>query len=221
MFIGHFGVGLGAKKIAPKPSLGTLFFASQFIDLLWPLLLLLGIEKVLVEPGNTAFTPLNFIYYPFSHGFLSVVIWGILFALGYYLIKKNLKVSLLLGFLVISHWLLDLLTHKPDLPLIPGNEMKAGFGLWNSVLFTILVEGAIFAAGIYFYLKATKALNKKGSIGFWSLIIFLIIIYVMNITSPPPPSAEAIGIVGLSQWLLILWAYWIDKNRTFKEPERA
>jgi uncharacterized membrane protein len=212
MFIGHFGFGFGAKQINPRPSLGTLFFASQFIDLLWPFFLLLGIEQVEVDPGNTAFTPLNFIYYPFSHGFISVVIWGILFGLTYYIFKKNIKAALLLGFLVMSHWILDLLTHRPDLPLL-WSEPMVGLGLWNSVILTILIEGAIFIFGIYLYMNITKAENKKGSYGLWALIIFLIIVYIMNITSPPPPSAEAIGYVGLSQWLLVLWAYWIDKNR--------
>jgi hypothetical protein len=199
--------------------LGTLFFASQFIDLLWPFLLLAGIEYVEIDPGNTAFTPLNFIYYPFSHGFVSVLIWGFLVGLVYYLIKKNLKISLLLGFLVVSHWLLDLIVHRSDLPMFPGSEIKAGFGLWNSVILTIIIEGGIFILGIYFYLKMTEAKNKVGTYAFWGLIAFLVIIYITNITSPPPPSSEAIGYVGLSQWLLVLWGYWIDKNRITAKQE--
>jgi len=213
MFIGHFGAGFAGKHLDRNPSLGTLFFASQFIDLLWPILLLLGIEVVEVDPGNTAFTPLNFIYYPFSHSFLSVLIWACLFGLVYYILKKNLKGSLLLGALVLSHWVLDLITHRPDLPLTFWNEIKVGFGLWNSIFFTILIEGLIFLGGIYLYLKVTESLNNIGTYGFWGLIIFLIIIYIMNLFGPPPPSAEPIGIIGLAQWLLILWAYWIDKNR--------
>jgi len=213
MFIGHFGAGLASKNIDNRPSLGTLFFASQFIDLIWPLLLLIGIERVEIDPGNTAFTPLNFIFYPYSHGLLSVIIWALLVAVGYFIIKKKWQTAILLGFLVISHWLLDLIVHRPDLPLFPWESAKAGFGLWNSVLLTILLEGFIFLSGIYLYLRATKAVNKKGSIGFWSLIVFLIIIYIMNIIGPPPGSTEAIGYVGLSQWLLVFWGYWIDKNR--------
>lgn len=213
MFIGHFGVGFAAKKIDARPSLGTLFMASQFIDLLWPVLLLLGIEKVQIDPGNTAFTPLNFIYYPFSHGFLSVIIWSVLFGLIYYAIKKRMKSSLLLGGLVLSHWILDLITHRPDLPLFPWHDVKVGFGLWNSVVLTVLVEGLIFIIGSYLYIKATKAENKKGQIGLWSLLTFLIVVYVMNTFGAPPPSTEPIAIVGLSMWLLVAWGYWIDRNR--------
>jgi len=214
MFIGHFGVGLGAKKIISKTSLGTIFLASQFIDLLWPLFLLLGIEHVKIDPGNTVVTPMNFIYYPFSHSLIGVLIWAILFAGVYYLIKKNLKVAVWLGILVTSHWILDLLTHRPDLPLLFNNETMVGLGLWNSFIGTIIVEGSIFAAGIYFYLKVTSSKNRTGNIAFWSLIGFLVIIYISNLFGPPPPSEEPIGFIGLSQWLLIAWAYWIDKNRS-------
>jgi len=214
MFIGHFGVGLGAKKIISKTSLGTIFLASQFIDLLWPLFLLLGIEHVKIDPGNTVVTPMNFIYYPFSHSLIGVLIWAVLFAGVYYLIKKDLKVAVWLGILVTSHWILDLLTHRPDLPLFFNNETMVGLGLWNSFIGTIIVEGSIFAAGIYFYLKVTSSKNRIGNIAFWSLIGFLVIIYISNLFGPPPPSEEPIGFIGLSQWLLIAWAYWIDKNRS-------
>jgi len=213
MFIGHFGVGLAAKRVDQKPSLGTLFFASQFIDLLWPIFLLLGIEKVVIDPGNTVFTPLDFIYYPFTHSLVGVLFWGIVVGGVYYLIKKNFKTALLLGALVLSHWVLDLLTHAPDLPIAPGLEIKVGLGLWNSLIFTLLVETAIFAVGIFLYMKITKAKNKKGEYGFWGLIIFLLFVYIMNVFGSTPPNEEAIAWAGNLQWLFVLWAYWVDKNR--------
>lgn len=213
MFIGHFGAGLAAKKIDNRPSLGTLFIAAQWIDLIWPLFLLLGLEKVQIDPGNTAFTPLNFIYYPFTHSLLGVLIWGLLIGGVYYLIKKNLKGSFLLGGLVLSHWILDLLTHRPDLPIMPGMELKVGLGLWNSIAFTIIVEGLIFVGGAYLYMKSTRAMNKKGSIALWSLLIFSIIVYVINVFGPPPPSEEPIAYAGFLMWLFVIWGYWIDRNR--------
>jgi hypothetical protein len=213
MFIGHFGTGFAAKKFNTKVSLGTYFFAAQFIDLLWPLFLLFGWEKVIIEPGNTAFTPLDFIYYPFSHSFFGVIIWGVLFGSIYYLIKKKLKGSIILGFLVLSHWILDLFVHKPDLPLFPWSDIKVGLGLWNSVPLTILIESIIFFIGVYLYTRTTKTGNKIGNYGFWGLVVFLLVIYITNIFGPSPPSEEPIAYIGFSQWILVAWAYWVDKYR--------
>ncbi len=213
MFIGHFGVGFGAKKIVPQPSLGTLFFASQFIDLLWPILLLLNLEYVEIDPGNTVVTPLKFIYYPISHSLVGVLTWAFLFGLVYFFIKKNWKTSLWLALLVFSHWILDLITHAPDLQLTPCGTTYLGLGLWNSLVGTVLVEGSIFGVGVYLYWKMTSAKNKVGSIGLWSFVLFLIIIYISNLFGPPPPSVEAIGYMGQAQWLLVAWGYWIDRNR--------
>ena len=214
MFIGHFGAGLAAKKVDNKISLGTLFLASQFIDLLWPFFLLFGLETVKIEPGNTAFTPLNFVSYPYSHSFFGVLIWSLLFGAVYFAFRKNIKSAILLAMLVMSHWILDLITHRPDLPLIPWIDLKVGFGLWNSVILTILIEGLIFGVGAYFYFKSTKAENKKGKFSLWTLIIFLVVIYLMNIFGSPPPSEQAIAYVGMFLWLLVAWGYWVDRNRS-------
>ncbi len=217
MFIGHFGVGLAAKKIDQKPSLGTLFLASQFVDLLWPITILLGLEKVKIESGNTAMTPLNFISYPITHSLLGAFVWSMLFGIIYFLIKKNYKSSIMLASLVFSHWILDLLTHRPDLQLIPWSEVKVGWGLWNYFAAAIVIEVLIFCIGSYFYINSTKAKNKKGEIGMWALLIFLGVVYLMNVVGSAPPSESAIAIVGLFQWLLIAWAYWVDANRSSVE----
>jgi membrane-bound metal-dependent hydrolase YbcI (DUF457 family) len=213
MFIGHFAVGLAAKKIAPKTNLATNFLAVQLLDLLWPPLLLLEVERVEIEPGNTAVTPLNFISYPFSHSLTMTVLWATLFAVVYYIFQKEKRGAIVLWFAVLSHWVLDVITHRPDLPLTTSNASFLGFGLWNSVVATIVIEGLLFVVGIYFYLSSTKAKNKKGTIVFWSLIVFLSAMYVMNLFGPPPPSTDAIAWAGLSMWLFVLWAWWIERNR--------
>lgn len=213
MFIGHFGLGLAAKKADAKPSLAILFLAAQFIDLLWPFFLLLGIEQVEIDPGNTAFTPLNFLSYPFSHSLAATLIWSLLFGFLYYFFSKNVRGSVITAILVLSHWVLDFLTHRPDLPLSFSESTKVGLGLWNHKALTIIVEVLIFMLGVYLYLKSTRAKNKTGTYAFWGLIVFLLLIYFMNVFGPPPPDAKAIGYVGLAQWLFIVWAYWVDKNR--------
>jgi hypothetical protein len=213
MFIGHFAVGLGAKAAAPKTSLGSLFLAAQFLDLLWPTLLLFGIERVEISPGITKVTPLDFTYYPITHSLLMAVVWGLLFGLVYFFLKKDRKSALVLGICVLSHWLLDLIVHRPDLPLFPGDSPKAGFGLWNSLAGTLAVEGIIFFIGLWLYLRTTQAKNKAGLYGFWGLIVFLAAIYVSNLFGPPPPSVSAIAWAGHLQWLFVIWAYWVDGNR--------
>ncbi len=213
MFIGHYGVAFAGKKIDDKPSLGTLFLAAQFLDVLWPVFILVGLERVAIDPLPRRFLTLHFTSYPYSHSLVAAIFWSLVFAIVYYFIKKNLRVSVVLGALVFSHWVLDLIVHVPDLPLIPGSEIKVGLGLWNSTAWTIIVEGIIFVFGILLYVRSTRAKNLWGNIALWSLIIFLVFAYIMNLISPPPPSVTALGIVGLSQWLIIAWAYWADKNR--------
>ena len=213
MFIGHFGVGFAAKKVAPKPSLATFFFASQFIDLLWPILLLLGIEHVEIDPGNTVVTPLNFIDYPFSHSLVGVLFWGIIVGGIYYALKQDKRNAIVVGLLVLSHWILDLFVHRPDLLLVPGGATHVGFGIWNSMIGTLLLEGLIFGGGLFYYLKVTRAKNKVGSWSLWSLVVFLVAIYLSNVFGPPPPNVDVIPYMGLAMWLLIPWAMWIDRNR--------
>lgn len=218
MFIGHYAVAFAAKKVAPKTSLGQLFLAVQFLDLLWPIFLLLGIEHVRIDPGNTAFTPLDFYDYPISHSLLTAIGWSLLLGVIYFLRCGEKKAAWILGLGVFSHWVLDFITHRPDLPLAPGLEIYAGLGLWNSVAATVLVESILFVAALILYLRTTAALDRTGVYAFWAFIIFTVVIYVGNVMSrQQPPSETALMIGGLSQWLIIPWAYWIDRHRGVKK----
>lgn len=213
MFIGHFGVGFGAKRFAPGVSLGTLFLAAQFLDLLWPTLLLLGVERVAIAPGITAVTPLDFQHYPISHSLLAVAGWSVLLAGAYYAQRRSKAGAIAVALLVASHWFLDFLTHRPDLPLTPVGDTRVGLGLWNSLPATILVEVPLFLAGCWLYATATRALDAVGRWGFAGLVAFLLLVHVGNLAGDPPPSAVAIAWVGHAQWLLVLWAFWIDRHR--------
>ena len=222
MFIGHFGVALAAKKIAPRTSLGTLVMAAQFPDLLWPLFLLLGIERVVVAPGNTAVTPLDFVSYPLSHSLLADVGWACLFAGIYKIVKRDSRGAVCLWFVLISHWLLDALSHRPDLPLYPGSSTYVGLGIWNSRVGTILIESAIFGLGAMLYAKATRPRDRIGSYAFRSFIAVLILFYLIDLFGPPPPSEEAVAIGSLGVWLFVAWAYWMDRHRQVRPlPPRA
>src|SRR6185436_9757600 len=141
MFIGHYAVALGAKKLVPRASLGTLIAAATFLDLVWPVFLILGIEKVSIAPGITAFTPLDFESYPYSHSLLTAIAWGALFGAVYFLrAGRNATAALVMGALVVSHWILDAATHRPDLPLDPWSDIRVGLGLWDSIPATLAVE---------------------------------------------------------------------------------
>lgn len=214
MFIGHAAVALAAKPRVPGRSLGILMAAAFLIDLVWPVLLLLGVESVLIKPGDTAFTPLSFVNYPWSHSLLAVLVWALVFAfLALRGQLRPLRDVLWLSGLVVSHWLLDALTHRPDLPLTPGASPVVGLGLWNSISATFIVEGGLFAVGLAIYLRGTRAIDRIGTAAFWLLMVVLVVIWASGPFSPPPPSQSAIGVVGLAMWLIPLWAGWADRHR--------
>ncbi|MFC1553704.1 hypothetical protein ACFL7D_03630 [candidate division KSB1 bacterium] len=213
MFIGHFSIAFAAKRLEPKISLGTLFLSVQLIDLFFPIFVLLGLENVRIDPGNTAFTPLDFYNYPFTHSLAGVFIWSVGLGGIYYLVKKFPKGAFILAAGVFSHWILDLISHGRDLPLSFSNESLVGLGLWNSITGTLLVEGGIFILSIYLYLRITKAKNKKGLYSFWILVILTVFIWLGNLFSPPPPDERSMAFVTLLIWLFIPWGYWIDRNR--------
>jgi hypothetical protein len=218
MFVGHLAVALTAKKVEPRLPLWVATAASFGIDLLWPILLLTGIEVVAVEPGNTAFTPLNFESYPWSHSLLTTLLWGVLVGGVAFLAFKNSRVGLMAGGLVVSHWLLDLLTHRPDLPLWPGGTL-VGLGLWNSVLGTLLVEGLLFAGAVALYLRMTEARDRVGRWAFWGLIGLTGLIWISGPWAPPPPDAKSIAVVGLVMWILPPWTWWIEGHRRILPKE--
>ncbi len=217
MFIGHFAVGFASKQAAPRTSLAFLLAAPLFLDLLWPFFLLAGWEKVELAPGDTAMTPLRFVSYPISHSLLMSIVWGALFGVLYLMGTRYRRGAIVLGLLVISHWFLDVIVHRPDLPLSPGSHALIGLGLWNSVPATVVLEIGMFAAGIWIYCNTTKPRDRTGTFALIGLASFLLILYVSMIFSPPPPSVLAIAMSDLAGTLLLLWAFWIDKHRNIKD----
>jgi hypothetical protein len=216
MFIGHFGVAFAAKRYAPRASLGSLFVAAQFVDLLWPTLLLLGVERVAIAPGITLVTPLDFQHYPVSHSLLAVVGWAVLVGGGFFALRGARREALVLALLVISHWFLDVLVHRPDLPLTPLGQVRVGLGLWNSMAATLLLELSLLFAGGWLYASDTRERDAAGRWGYWGLIAFLLLIQAANLFGEPPPSVMAIAWVGQAQWLLVLWAFWLDRHRELR-----
>jgi hypothetical protein len=212
VFVGHFGLALGGKSALPRVSLGTLFLSVQLADFLWPVLLLLDLEQVRIVPNLMAASQLDFVRYPISHSLLALLLWGLLFGAVYGIAKRSRAGAILLAAGVVSHWVLDFVTHRPDLPIVPGGR-RYGLGLWDSVPGTLLVEGGLYAAGIGLHLKATRARDARGTWTLWTLLVVLAALWIAALFGPPPPGEKALALTALLGWLFVPWGYWIDRHR--------
>ena len=206
MFLGHFAVAMASKKIAPKTSLGTLVASAQLLDLIWPPLLLLSIERVAIAPGLTPIAPLDFLHFPYSHSLAFVLLWAVIAGVGYARWKKNAKAGWVVGGLVLSHWILDAVSHRPDVPVLPNGPF-VGAGLWFSLPATLVVEFGLFATGLAIYLRSTKPNRGKGVWGIRILALVLALIYLASVFGPPPPSVPAVAVTALLGGFAFLWAF--------------
>lgn len=213
MFVGHFGVGLAAKKVAPRAPLGWLIAAPLLLDLLWPAFLLLGWESVIIRPGATLVTPFDFVSYPVSHSLIAAVGWGALAAALYRIVRSDNRGALVVGAAVVSHWFLDVLMHVPDLPLYPGGP-KFGLSLWNSLPATLAAEAIVFLAGVWIYSRSTRATSRAGVVGYWAFVALLVVAYVGNLVGPPPETVAQVAGVTLLLWLFPFWSWAFDCRRT-------
>jgi hypothetical protein len=212
MFVGHLAAGLAAKRLTPRVSLAMLFVAAQCADLLWPVFLALGLEQVRIDPGNTAFTSLDFVSYPYSHSLVTLIAWGIALGWIYRARTDDRRAFVVLAALVVSHWVLDFATHRPDMPIYPGGP-KVGLGLWNSIPATLIVELLMYGAGLWVYLRATAARDAIGRWAFALLAAFLVVIYLASIGNVPPsvPALYVTAFAGSA--VLTLWSWWADAHR--------
>ena len=228
MFLGHYAVGFAAKRYAPEVPLGWLLAAPLLLDLLWPIFLIFGWEEVRIAPGDTAFTPLAFVRYPWSHSFLMAVVWS---AAAATLLARAGRAKVpaaalarsaaILGGAVLSHWFLDALTHRGDLQYAPGFEARVGLGMWNSVPATIAVEGVMFALGVGLYVATTRARDRRGGWGLAAFLTVSVALYLGAAFGPPPPSVAAIIAVSLGAWLMPLWAGCVDRHRAVRDRASA
>jgi len=215
MFIGHFALGFAAKRVAPRASLGTLVMAAQFVDLVWPTLLLAGLERVVIDPGLSG-APLDFVYYPISHSLLGAIGWGALLGAAYFAVSRRWREAWIVALLVVSHWALDVIVHRPDLPLLFAGGPKLGLGLWNRPGMALALELALFVACFAVYVRTPS--GRSAGWKPWVLASLLVAIQIGNALGPPPPSVEAIAWVGQAQWLLVAMAYWADRARRSGAP---
>jgi len=214
MFIGHFAVGFASKRVAKRTPLPWLLVAPNFLDVLWPIFVLVGIERASIDPGNTAFTPLDLAYMPWSHSLVMSIVWSVAFAAAYTLRHRDRRGAVVLAIGVFSHWVLDWITHRPDMGIAPGVETRVGLGLWNSIPGTLVVELSLFALAIAIYATTTRA---KDGIGRWALVglvAFMLVSYFGAVFGPPPPSIVAVNVSALvATAVLAAWALWLERHR--------
>ena len=227
MFLGHYGIAFALKRAEPKLSLGTLFVAVQLADLLWGIFLLLGWERVRIDPGFTAVTPLQFLEYPISHSLVGMALWALIGAAVYYSwptrdTSRHWQAAALVGVAILSHFLLDLVVHAPDLPVWGQDSRKLGLGLWNNPTATLLLELVTLAAGVAVYVgfRSRRHPVRAGRLG--SLVLVLVAIYLVNLFGPPPPSVTAIAVADIIGLLLLAaFAAWTDRSATPAELAAA
>ncbi len=181
---------------------------------MWPAFVATGLEQVRITPGDTPFTPLEFVSYPYSHSLVALVGWGLLFGIVYAMrMRGGLRAVAAMAALVVSHWVLDFVSHRPDMPIVPGGA-KYGLGLWYSVPATIIVESAMFALSVGIYARVTRARDTAGRWGIVVLVAVLAVAYVGNIVGGAPPSIEAIWVAGLAGAAIIFaMSWWADSHR--------
>ena len=221
MFLGHYAVAFAARRAAPEVSLGTTSLAAQLLDLLWPILLLLGLERVAIVPGLMRMNALDFLHYPISHSLLTAAVWGLVAGGIFYAARRRARAAWIVGVLVLSHWFLDVVMHRPDLPLYPGGSRLVGFGLWNSFTATVLIELGLFSAGLAIYVHGTRPKDRTGTWALAGLATFLLLIFLSGVNGAPPPSPRAVAIVTLGLWLIVPWSYWIDRHREPRLTSRS
>jgi membrane-bound metal-dependent hydrolase YbcI (DUF457 family) len=215
MFIGHFGVAFAARRASPPTSLGVLVLAAQWVDLVWPIFLLLGWERVRIAPGDTRLTPLDFEHYPWTHSLAAAVVWALVVG-GVVAFRQGRRAGLVVGACVASHWVLDFLVHRPDLQLLPGIETRVGLGLWNVPAVALALEAVFFFGGLAMYVRATQPRSAGGRWGLVAFIVFLLLAELSSLLGPPPPSTTVLAWTALAMWLLVPWAAAFDRRRSLR-----
>ena len=214
MFVGHYGTSFAGKALKKSIPLWVLFFAVQLLDVFWSIFVLLGIEKVRIVPGITRTNPLDLYYMPYTHSLVATTIWSIAGAAVYKLFfrSETWRSAAVVGVAIFSHWVLDLVVHRPDLPLY-DNAMKVGFGLWNYPFAAFALEVVILFAGLYLYLRHPKADRRVRN---YRIIVFaaiMVLVQAFVFFGPPPSSDRAIALTALASYLLFAAiAAWLGKS---------
>ncbi len=221
MFLGHLAVGFGAKRVAPRASLGTLLLATLWCDVVCTFFLLTGLERARIDPSVGRYFPVRLEYFPWSHSLVTTLLWAMLMGGIYYAARRYRPGAWWIGALVASHWILDWASHRPDMTLSPGFPEPYGLGLYHFPVATFVVEALMFAMGVGMYLRGT---TPRDTIGRWAvvtLVILLSLMYIGSFFSPAPPSVRAMALANSAIGPVLLWAAWADRHRAARVTIRA
>ena len=213
MLLGHYAVAFAAKRYAPRTSLGTLILAAQLLDLIWPLFVLAGWERVRIVPGLMAASSYDFEHYPISHSLLSALAWGALVGGAYLVFRRYPRGAAAIAVAIVSHWVLDVPMHRADLPLWPGGEIKIGFGLWNSVAATLFVELVLLGVGLVIYTRVTQPREHTGTRALVAMAAVLVLLLFFGVFGSPPEDEQTLALSCLTLWLFVAWGHWVDRHR--------
>jgi hypothetical protein len=223
MFIGHYAVGFALKKVEPRLSLGLLIFGATMVDILFGIFLFVGLEHAKIVPGASVVSPFEFYDYPISHSAVGATAWAAIGFLAYWQWPSDNHASrkrpaLIFAAAIFSHYVLDVISHTPDMPLAGNNTFKLGFSLWNSIAATMVVEVGLFLSGVILYQRMTRNTSTAGKYGLASTVVILMVFYIAGIFGPPPPNMATVGImITVGQLAFVALAFWIDRKRTMKQ----
>jgi hypothetical protein len=217
MLAGHFAAGLAVKRLEPAISLGTLVLASMLADLLWCIFMIAGIEHVQFRPGMGAANYFAASDIAISHSLLMDGLWGGLLAAGYFLIRRYRRGAWILFGAVLSHWVLDWISHGQDMQLAPGTHRYFGLGLWRSIPAAVIVEGGFWVFAVIVYAHGTCHRTRAGLCGYWSVVAVLTLAWYNNLAGPPPRDPRTAPIVSFVFFsLTVAWAYWMNVSGSWR-----
>jgi hypothetical protein len=204
MFVGHYGVSFAIQPAGQRVPLWVWFIAVQWLDVVWSVLVLLGVEKLRIVPGFTEANALDLYYMPYTHGLPGAIVLSLGFGcfVAMFTTGNRRKTVLFVTLASFSHWVLDLVVHTRDLPL-HGNSAKVGFGLWQNVALSFPLELTALGLGAWLYSRATPFANAKGRIMFWVFVAFLMTVQVYANFGPPPSSPDAMAITALGLYTVL------------------
>jgi len=221
MLIGHYAVALAAKRTEPRASLGLLFLAVQFADLLFFPLVVIGVESAQIVPNLTEASHFELESAPFTHGLLGSALTALAIYVGFRLLARRsgveTRIPLVMAVAVMSHWALDVIVHTPDMAIVTGGDPVVGFGLWDSAIGTYLLEAVLILGGLWLYLQATAGTSRTARYGMVGFVAFMLLFNVLNLFQPAPDadaSVSALAIPAVAGYLAFAGvALWLDRAR--------